>query len=213
MPTFNDLTLFADRYGTDKGSSGHHYTEVYEYFFYPIKYTARNIFEIGIAAGASLRMFRDYFPNAIISGIDIINCAHLNSDVIKTFVADQANRQKLEDFTETYKCEFDIILDDGGHTMQQQQVSLGYLFKYVKPGGYYIVEDVHTSLLASGYGVEENKENTTLVMIDNFIRTGKIESKYMTAEEENYLNENIKYCNLLSRDKGGSITCIFKKSN
>ncbi len=216
---FGTLTALADKYRTDKGShglggsGGHHYTEVYEYFFYPIKNKARKICEIGILAGASLKMFRDYFPNAVIYGIDIRDSSKLNSATIKTFIADQANRKQLKDFIDTCGNGFDMILDDGGHTMEQQQVSFGYLFKYLKPGGYYIIEDVHTSLMdRGGYGVEKDGENTTLTMIDNFIRNGRIESKYMTAAEQSDLTANIRYCNLLSRDKGGSITCIFKKN-
>ena len=211
---FGELTNLADKYGTDKGSSDHLYTEVYEYFFYPIKYEARKICEIGIWKGASLKMFRDYFPNAVIYGIDINDASGLNSDALKTFVADQANRKQLKDFIDTDGYDFDIILDDGGHTMEQQQVSFGYLFKYLNSGGYYIIEDVHTSLYShygATYGVKKNEENATLVMINNFIRTGRIESKYMTTEEKNYLNTNIRYCNLLSKNSGYSITCIFKK--
>ena len=48
-------------------------------------------------------------------------------------------------------------------------------------------------------------------MIDHFIRTGVIDSQYLVKEERNYLVKNIAYCNLLSRNKGRSISCIFKK--
>ena len=81
---FGELTNLADKYDTDKGSSQHLYTEVYEYFFYPIKYKAHKICEIGILDGSSLKMFRDYFPKAVIYGIDINNASNLNSDTIKT---------------------------------------------------------------------------------------------------------------------------------
>ena len=99
--------------------------------------------------------------------------------------------------------------------MEQQQVSFGYLFKYVKPGGYYIIEEVQTSLYShfgSEYGAEMNEENTTLTLINNFIATGKVKSKYMTEQEMSSLTtHNIRYCNLLGTDRGDSITCIFKK--
>jgi hypothetical protein len=132
----------------------------------------------------------------------------LNSDRIKTYIADQANRSQLKSFIDANGCDFDIILDDGGHSMEQQQVSFGYLFKCVKPGGYYIIEDVHTSLGISG----EEEKWTTLSMIYNFVKTGKIESKYMTKEEMDYLSKNIRYCNLLvNRIIEDSITCICKK--
>jgi len=205
------LTKLAGKYGTDKGSGDHYFTEVYEYFFHPIKHKARKICEIGIADGASLKMFRDYFPRAVIYGIDINDASGLDSNAIKTFIADQASRKDLKGFIDTYGYDFDIILDDGDHTMEQQQVSLGYLFKYLKGGGYYIIEDVHTSFYDGRFGVEKKQKNTTLAMINNFIRNGKIESKYMAKKEQTYLTANVNYCNLLSRNSGSSITCIFKK--
>jgi hypothetical protein len=206
---FGELEALAHKYGTDKGNSSHHYTETYEYFFYPIKYSGKKIFEIGIEQGASLKMWRDYFPNAVIYGIDILDTSKLNSDTIKTFVADQGNRKNLQNFINTFGGEFDIILDDGGHTMELQQISFGYLFKYVKPGGYYIIEDVHTSFMPN-FGAEKDGSNTTFLMISDFISHGKINSKYLTQAEIDYLAANIDYCNLLSHDPG-SITCIFKK--
>jgi hypothetical protein len=207
---FGELTRLADKYKTDKGSILHHYTEVYEYFFYPIKSTARKICEIGILEGASLKMFAEFFGKAVIYGIDIKDASQLNSERIRTFVADQSDRKQLAAFINANGSEFDLILDDGGHSMPQQQVSFGYLFKDVRPGGYYIIEDVHTSLL-SDYGVEPGEANTTLTMIHQYVRSGQIESKYMTEEEKQYLDSNISYCNLMSRDKGTSITCIFGK--
>jgi hypothetical protein len=207
---FGELTKLADQYKSDKGTLLHHYTEVYECFFYPMKASARKICEIGILEGASLKMFEDYFGSAVIYGIDIEDASRLNSDRIKTFIADQANRRQLAAFADASGSDFDLILDDGGHSMEQQQVSFGSLFRLVKPGGYYIIEDVHTSLLAD-YGAEPGEANTTLTMIQRFVRSGKIESKYLTEEERQYLDFNISFCNLMSRNNGTSITCIFKK--
>jgi hypothetical protein len=230
---FGVLSGLADKYGTDKGPKVHNYTEVYEYFFLPVKFEARKICEIGVAEGASLKMFRDYFPNAVVYGIDIVDSTKLNSKRIKTFIADQADRKQLGDFINAYGGDYDIILDDGGHTMEQQQVSFGYLFKYLKPGGYYIIEDVDTSLMGIAYGVEKDSGNTTLTMINDFMKYNIISSRYMTTEEASYLSENINYVNLLCKNrrqdshfnlsygkigqsntcifKGQSITCIFKK--
>jgi hypothetical protein len=207
---FGELTKLADKYKTDKGSLLHHYTEVYECFFYPMKTSARKICEIGIMEGASLRMFAEYFEGAVIYGIDIQNASHLNSDRIRTFVADQADRKQLAAFMDASGSGFDLILDDGGHSMAQQQISFACLFQNVAPGGYYVIEDVHTSLL-DDYGVEPGEVNSTLTMINRFIQSGEIESKYMTEKERQYLDLNISYCNLMSRNKGTSMTCIFRK--
>jgi hypothetical protein len=200
-------------YGTDK-TMKHHYTEIYEDFLCPLKNKADKILEIGIADGASLKMWKDYFPHAIIYGIDIVDESRFNSNTIKTFVADQADRIKLQKFINSFGSNFDFILDDGGHSMEQQQVSFGFMFKHVKPGGFYIIEDVHTSIYThygDEYGATINGEKTTLAMIDNFIRTGTVKSDYMTPEEKNALTAHIEYCNLFSRDNGMSITCIFRK--
>jgi len=212
---FGELSSLTAGKKTDKGPKFHNFTEIYEHIFFPMKNAPIKICEIGIASGGSLILWQEYFPNATIFGIDIINRHFLDSKRIKTFIADQANRDQLKQFIEKYGGDYTVILDDGGHAMEQQQTSFGYLFKYVKPGGYYIIEDVHTSLprYYRGYGVVETGENSTLTMINKYIKAGKIESQYLTPEESKYLTENIEYCNLFFRKKRRypSITCIFKK--
>jgi len=210
---FGELSLLALG-KTDKAMDGHGFTELYEQIFYPLKDSPIKIFEIGILDGGSLILWRDYFPNAKIYGIDVFDRSNLDSERIKTFVANQANRDQMDAFIDKYGGDFDIILDDGGHKMEQQQISLGHLFKYVKPGGYYIIEDVHTSIpqYYSGYGVDEDETNSTLEMINLFIKSALIKSKYLEPQEEDYLRNNIEYCNLFFRNDGlHSIACVFKK--
>jgi hypothetical protein len=206
---FNELTRLAEGTETDKGLRGHYYTELYDVFFLPLKNGAAKILEIGIASGDSLKMWMDYFPRATIYGIDIVPKTKLDSARIKTFVADQADRTQLESFIGKFGGDFDIIIDDGGHLMNQQQISLGFLFKYVKPGGYYIIEDLHTSLqLADG-------SNSSLDMIFKFIRDMRLESLHMLRPEERYLTHSIEFVNLFMRKRADvrypSIMCILKK--
>jgi len=198
---------------TDKMDT-HGFTEIYEHLFYPLKSSPIKLLEIGVWKGGSLKVWCEYFPKAAVYGIDIYDTSELNSDRIKTFVADQAKRDQLRSFIDKYGGDFDILLDDGGHTMEQQQVSFGYLFKYLKAGGYYVIEDVHTSLVDRypNFGGEKDEHNTTLTMINHFIRNGRIKSVYLTPEEQNFLENNIEYCNLFFRlNYAHSITCIFKR--
>jgi hypothetical protein len=199
--TVGELTRLAG-VKTDKGITVHNYTEVYELFFSPLKNTAKKVFEIGIAGGGSLEMWRDYFPKATIYGIDIVPKGELDSDRLKTFVADQASRRQLAAFIARFGGFYDIIIDDGGHTMEQQQVSLGFLFKYLRPGGYYVIEDVHTSLpqFWSGFGVEPDGGNSTLTMINGFISSGRLTSRYLAPAEAKYLTRNIEFCDLFARN-------------
>jgi hypothetical protein len=187
---FRDLARLARKYGTDKGPGGHNFAEVYDLFFAPMRSDASKVLEIGIAGGASLQMFRDYFPKATIYGIDIQDAAGLASTRIRTFVANQEERSQLARFIAAHGSGFDLILDDGAHTMPGQQISLGFLFQHVKPGGLYVVEDVHTSLL-EGWKIDPDRLNTTLAMIEGFVRSGSIASKHMTGEEARYLEAHI----------------------
>jgi hypothetical protein len=215
-PKYGELTTLAGKWGSNKGNRGHRFTGVYELFFHPMKYEVEKVLEIGVLKGASLRMWHDYFPNAVIHGVDIEDTSSNDTDAIRTYIADQASREQLQAVLDAAGSDFDIVLDDGGHSMEQQQVSFGYLFKHVKPGGYYVIEDVHTSiydLYQDSYGATESGENTTLAMIDHFIRTGSIESEFMTAEEKADLTKNLESANLLSQKNGRAITCIFKKKS
>ena len=216
---------------TDKADV-HGFTNIYDLLFSPMRATARKVCEIGIAWGGSLQVWSQYFGNATIYGIDYLTLDQLRelaksegvkkvyfpdapeTERIKTFVADQSKRDQLESFIKRYGSNFDLILDDGGHSMEQQQVSFGFLFSHIKPGGFYVIEDVHTSLpnRYPGFGVQKDEANTTLGMINQYIRHEKIKSLYMTQQEMDYLDKNIEYCNFyISNNDAHSMTCIFRK--
>lgn len=75
-------------------------------------------------------------------------------------VENQEKRNVLLNFLDNIGGYFDIILDDGGHTMKQQLVSFDVLFPAVKSGGVYIIEDLHTSYWTrfGGHGTLENPQ-------------------------------------------------------
>jgi len=64
--------------------------------------------------------------------------------------------------------DFDLIIDDGGHTMDQQITSLKHLWKAVKPGGYYILEDLQTSYLEAYHG-DPSAHDPTIETATKFI--------------------------------------------
>jgi len=212
---FGDLSRFAVG-RTDKGPQSHGFTEVYERFLFTRRNDPIRILEIGIDQGGSLKMWADYFPRAEIYGIDIEDRRSMETDRVKTFVADQSKRDQLGAFLAKHPGPFDVILDDGGHSMEQQQVSLGFLFPQVAPGGIYVVEDVHTSLKAfypyKGFGADDDGANTTLRMLETFFRTGKFESRYMSADEAAFLTKEVEVSNLFHRPgPPPSITCLLRR--
>jgi hypothetical protein len=160
-------------------------------------------------------MWQSYFPKARIFAVDILDTSQFSNARVTTLIADQANRDHLQSAIAVSGSDIDVLIDDGGHTMEQQQVSLGFLFRHVKPGGYYVIEDVHTSLPAlwKGYGVARDGANTTLRMIENFIRSASpaIRSRYMLDAEMEYLTKNIESVVLSHRVQSRSLMCVFKK--
>ena len=146
--TNDDLTTLAIRYGTDKGID-HDYTPVYESYFTSLRKQHLKFLEIGFYKGSSARMWDAYFPQADLHFIDIIPEAFTYANGLSSrcqfHIVDQANKDDLLRFIQKVGGDFDIIIDDGGHTMNQQITSFKTLFPYVKSGGIYIIEDLHTS--------------------------------------------------------------------
>ena len=192
-PTFVEL---CKAHPTDKCPNDHNYVAMYELLFSPLRKQTHRILEIGVLKGHSLRLWEGYFPSAQIFGLDIDSKTEHDTRRIKTFIADQGKREDLAKVLAVTGKEFDIIVDDGGHRMNHQQISLGVLFPALKSGALYVIEDIHTSFpqFAPGYGVEPDGQNSTYAMIDRFVRTRKIQSKYLTEPESNYLSENISHC-------------------
>jgi hypothetical protein len=130
----------------DKGSFFHNYTEIYADYFAPLRDKKIRFLEIGIDNGNSVKLWENYFKNASLYFIDItLQNVKYASERSKYFVVDQENPRDLNKFIQETGGLFDVIIDDGGHTMNQQIVSFQCLFPHVKPGGLYIIEDLHTS--------------------------------------------------------------------
>jgi demethylmacrocin O-methyltransferase len=123
----------------------------------------QRVLEIGVAAGASLKMWRDYFVSAQIHGVDLVSIPSVFGDRVTLHVLDQEDEAGLERLGKEFG-PFDLVVDDGGHTMKQQQTSFKVLEKYVTKDGLYVVEDLHSSFCGKPYGVEK-AEDTTLAVL------------------------------------------------
>lgn len=115
------------------------FIEAYKKYFTGLN--PKRVLEIGVQGGGSLKIWRDMFPEAEIVGVDVDeNCKEHEGERIKIIIGDQADVKFLESLGN-----FDIIIDDGGHTMVQQQTSLKWLMPQLNEGGIYVIEDLHTS--------------------------------------------------------------------
>ena len=124
-----------------------HYFEVYERYLAGIRNSNPTILEIGVELGGSLEMWRDYFgPASRIYGIDINPSAKRHEDIAtKVFIGDQQDRAFLRSVLHEIGTP-DVVIDDGGHSANQQITSFEELYTGLSENGIYIVEDTHTSL-------------------------------------------------------------------
>lgn len=134
------------------------------------------ILEIGVQNGGSIDMWLEYFgEGTTVVGVDVLpECKQLSyPDNVEIFIGDQADVNFWDTVLTKYS-EFDIIIDDGGHTMRQQIVTLDKMFPALKEGGVFICEDAHTSYMP-GWGGQMNSKTT-------FMSYAQRLTDYMTRE-------------------------------
>lgn len=144
------LDKLAWKYKTDKTPLiNHHYTETYHKLFKNLE--VKKMLEIGIGHnekgengymgisdykfGASLYVWRDYFPNAQIFGCDIKKDIIFNEDRIHCYECDQSKSESLMQLINKIGGDFDIIIDDGSHVTEHQIISAKTLLPFVKCEG------------------------------------------------------------------------------
>lgn len=173
-----NLTELAEKHRTDKGSRGHGYTDIYEKYMLSFKHYPVRFLEIGICnpknPGASLEMWKEYFENGEIYGIDIKDCKDLESKRIKTFMCNQKDRKQLNRLVSRLS-QFDIIVDDGDHCSDAQLISLVYLIDHLNYDGWYFIEDLH---------IKEGKETRDYITHDKY-------PDFLSDNEINILKENV----------------------
>jgi len=144
--------FFKPKYRTDKFESGlnHEYINILQ----ALKYKPIKFLEIGVAEGGSLNYFSDYFahPKTEITGIDLYYPMQEPNfrENIQFYECDQNDRKKLNEIASKHG-KFDVILDDGAHTVKETKNCFEVLFKHVKPGGYYLIEDWTAELIGDKF--------------------------------------------------------------
>jgi hypothetical protein len=134
----------------DSHSEGHgiwkwrHYFDIYDRHLARFRGRPVRMVEIGVFGGGSLPMWREYFgADTHIYGIDIDeSCRELAGPGVEIFIGDQSDRAFWRDFL-AREPQIDVVLDDGGHTPNQQMVTLECLLPAIQPGGVYICEDIN----------------------------------------------------------------------
>ena len=150
---YEDLDKVGRRYITDKNSCVHNYLNKYEFFLQKLRTEKFQLLELGVSLGGSLAMWRDYFPFAEITGVDIDEkCRQCGGDRTTVVIADLSEEEELD---KLHAINPRVIIDDASHIWSHQIKALFNLWKCLPHGGIYILEDMETSVnkeLFPGYG-------------------------------------------------------------
>jgi hypothetical protein len=198
---FMNLTQLANKYNSDKGNQflcAHHYTPMYEQIFNDILNTKLNkkdfstfdLLEIGLMIPKaqesipSLMMWNDFFNNNInITGFDIDTrfLKFNGGQNINIKIGDQSNEHDLLQLKDK---NYDVIIDDGYHASKHQQITFKTLWQNVKPGGYFIIEDLHYQPISES--CVKTKE-----LFENWSKDNWMETEYINSDEIQIIKKDI----------------------
>jgi hypothetical protein len=141
------LLELVDNSLTDKNTT-HSYLELYQNLLSNKKFTAKNVLEVGIASGGSIKLWHDFFPNATIYGLDIKKISE-TSTVIQNknrIILGRFNAYDEEFFNNNFlgKMKFDFMLDDGPHTLESMKQFIKLYSQIMSDDGILIIEDIQS---------------------------------------------------------------------
>lgn len=160
MDNATELCKIAYKYGSDKCPQllFHNYTPFYWKLLKSRKKSIKKVLELGIGypadmthvvdlrgsymRGASLYMWRDFFPNAQIYGADIAPETIFEEERIKTYLCDERRREDLVKLIEKTGPDIDLFIDDASHYLEDQVFTCQTLMTLLKKDVIYIIEDV-----------------------------------------------------------------------
>lgn len=140
------LIDLVDNSRTDKNTL-HSYLQLYQQLLIKKKDTAKNVLEIGINQGGSLKLWHDFFTNAQIYGLDIMPIVHMwkeikNKDRIKIGRFDAYDVEFFNNNFLNKNIKFDFMLDDGPHTLDSMKQFINLYSQIMTEDGILIIEDV-----------------------------------------------------------------------
>ena len=200
--------------GGDKSSQGWDYLEYYDQLFKDYRLKEIQLLEIGILEGRSIATWADYFINGKIVGIDITLAAYEqykpklfeegafqpNGNV--ELLVGNSTIPELSNLLEKFG-QFDFIIDDGDHHGKSQIQTFENLFyKFLKPGGIFIIEDSHGEVI-NQYFLNH------LTVVSNFAKGMKNREK---IRERILQSENVFYRHIESVEFRGRLIIVRKRS-
>jgi demethylmacrocin O-methyltransferase len=207
-----DLTELAQEFGTDKFGS-HRYTPHYQRHLEHLRDREFTLLEIGIGGsdragkgGASLRMWKHFFPHAQIVGLDLHDKSFVAAERITPIQGDQADEALLRRI-EAEHGPFQVVVDDGSHRPEHVRETFRVLFPLLAADGVYAIEDTQTSYWPEWGGSEDRHDPTTTMalvkdLLDGLHHEEFVEESYEPSYSDLHVVGVHGYHNLVVVEKG-----------
>jgi hypothetical protein len=209
------LTELAQEFGSDKWGL-HRYTPHYERHFAHLRNQEMLVLELGIGGyarerqgGASLQMWKWFFPRAQVVGVDIEDKSFVDEERITSYVGSQTDRGLMRRIVKRYG-EPTIVIDDGSHRPPDVRKSFRLLFPMLADGGIYVVEDIQTSYWPQWKGsLDLDDPTTSMAMVKSLLDGLNHEEFLDEAYEPSYTDLHVTavhcYHNLVVIEKGSNL--------
>lgn len=218
----HSLTWLARYFGSDKAGPLHRYTRHYQRFFEPMRNERMVVLEIGIGGysrsgegGASLRMWKYFFPHSQIVGLDLQDKRFVEEQRIRVFQGDQSDPALLTSIVEEVGRPH-IIIDDGSHRPPHVLASFEVLFPLLQDNGWYVIEDTQSSYWPEWQGAaDRHAQGTTMALVKDLVDGLNYEEFVDEPYEPTYTDLHVTevhcYHNLVFIKKGLNKEGTYKK--
>ena len=201
----NLSTLALDKlfihFNCDKGSYcffdkekivSHNYSEFYDKYFKNFKKDKINLLELGSHEGKGLASFFFYFPNSDLIGANINPFQmQFSSKRLTELFVDVSSSRSIHSLSNYLKEDLDIIIDDASHNLKDILTAFGILFKKLKSGGCYVIEDMDQFKALKELNPYSG-EATPLEILNKINDKQDFKTSFINDESKKYLIENIK---------------------
>jgi hypothetical protein len=144
-PWLLDLDRLGRIHGTDKAkprrSGERTYLAVYERYLRQRRFRRLTLLELGVYRGASLQMWRSYFPRATVIGLDVDPHAAERAPDFQIYIGSQEDPELLNRIADEHPT-LEVVIDDASHINRLTFASFEVLFPRLRSGGLYIIEDL-----------------------------------------------------------------------
>jgi len=146
---YMSLIELVDNSRTDK-QTAHSYLPVYEELLQKKKLSAKSVLEIGIYYGGSIKLWKDYFTNAKVYAVELFDLRHVwdvlqHDDRIVLYTSTDAyDPQFVKTKLADQGLRFDMILDDGPHTLESMKACIQLYLPLLADDGILIIEDIQS---------------------------------------------------------------------